>query len=172
MKVKLNSTFTHNVILAGLTGIGFSIFYPYFDHRMATLAKQPPGANAPAIETNLRQFCKNVPSSQLFARTELFFGLGKPDGSEVTEAEFQQFLTREVTPRFPDGLTLLSGRGQFKNSNGLIVKEHSKLLILLYPLTQANDSSQKVEQIRKAYKTAFQQESVLLTDEQSCVSFS
>lgn len=171
MKVKLNSTFTQNAIIAGLTAIGISIFYSYSNHRMATLAKQPPGAIAPAIETNLRQFCKNVPSSQLFVRTELFFGLGKPNGSEVTEAEFQQFLAREVTPRFPNGLTLLSGRGQFKDSNGLIVKEPSKLLILLYPLVQINDSSQKVEQIRKAYKTAFQQESVLRKDEQSCVSF-
>jgi Protein of unknown function (DUF3574) len=171
MKVKLNSTFTKLGIIAGLTAIGLSIFYPYSNDRMATIAKQPPGAIAPAIETNLRQFCKNLPSSQLFIRTELFFGLSKKDGSEVTEAEFQRFLTREVTPRFPDGLTLLSGQGQFKNSNGLIVKESSKLLILLYPLMQTNDSSQKVEQIRKAYKTAFQQESVLRKDEQSCVSF-
>lgn len=30
----------------------------------------------------------------------------------VTDEEFSQFLNDEVTPRFPDGLTLLKGYGQ------------------------------------------------------------
>src|SRR5688572_26537686 len=51
------------------------------------------------------------------ARTELFFGLARPDGSRVSVDEFQQFLDQEVTPRFPAGLTLLGGDGQFRNAN-------------------------------------------------------
>ena len=47
-----------------------------------------------------------------FARTELFFGSARA-GGEVTEAEFKQFLDAFITPRFPDGLTLLTGLGQF-----------------------------------------------------------
>ncbi|MEW6731553.1 MAG: DUF3574 domain-containing protein, partial [Acidobacteriota bacterium] len=46
-----------------------------------------------------------------FARTELYFGSAKPDGTVVTEAQFQQFVDQVVTPRFPDGLTLLVGLG-------------------------------------------------------------
>src|SRR4029453_5607079 len=68
-----------------------------------------------------------------FIRTELFFGSSKPDGTVVTEQQFARFLDLEITPRFPDGLTLLTGLGQFKGSSGAIERERSMLLILLYP---------------------------------------
>jgi len=38
-----------------------------------------------------------------------------------------------VTPRFPDGLTLLKGYGQFRNSMQIIQREDSRVLILFYP---------------------------------------
>src|SRR5262245_28770229 len=67
----------------------------------------------------------------VFLRTELFLGSNKPDGSVVSADEFQRFLNDEITPRFPDGLTLLTGLGQFRGSNP-IERERSMLLILLY----------------------------------------
>ncbi len=115
-----------------------------------------------------RFFCKHVLRGELFARTELFFGLSKPGGI-VTEEEFQLFVDNKITPRFPDGLTLLSGKGQFRDSTGFIIQEGTKLLILLYPFNKARSAD--VEQIRTDYKDAFQQQSVLRVDEQSCVSF-
>jgi hypothetical protein len=114
-------------------------------------------------------FCNNQLNGTLFARAELFFGLSKSDGSMITETEFQNFVDTEVTPRFPDGLTLLNGTGQFRTTSGNIIKEGSKLLILLYPYSP--DSSIAIEQIREAYKTTFQQQSVLRVDDPSCVSF-
>ena len=117
------------------------------------------------------QLCMNqYPSGKPFARTELFFGSSKSDGSTVTDEEFERFLKREITPRFPDGLTLLVGSGQFKNSKGEIIQEKSRLLILLYPFGESG-SSERIEQIRDAYKSAFKQESVLRADSLSCVSF-
>lgn len=108
-----------------------------------------------------------------FLRTELFFGSAKPDGTVVTEAQFQQFLDQEITPRFPDGLTLLTGLGQFKGSSGVIQRERSMLLILLYPTDSARDANRKIEQIRNEYERQFQQESVLRADDPlpQCVSF-
>ena len=100
-----------------------------------------------------------------FIRTELFFGSAKPDGTVVTEADWQQFLNTHITPRFPDGLTVLSGFGQFRNSDGIIVRERSTVLILLYPVQTRRSSSEKIEQIRRLYKAAFQQESVLRADD-------
>lgn len=102
------------------------------------------------------------------ARTELFFGLARPGGSAVTAQEFQQFVDQEVTPRFPAGLTLLGGSGQFRNANGDTIKENAKLLILLYP--PERDSSEKIDTIRMAYVRSFQQESVLRVDGASCMS--
>jgi hypothetical protein len=106
----------------------------------------------------------------LWRRTELYFGSAKPDGTVVTEEQFQRFIDQEVTPRFPDGLTLLTGYGQFRNSAGVIIKERSAELILLYPLNQ-RDAHRKIEEIRENYKRAFQQESVLRVDSVATVSF-
>jgi Protein of unknown function (DUF3574) len=118
----------------------------------------------------------NAPTSQLASlssinlwnRSELYFGSGKPDGSSVTEKQFRQFVDSEVTPRFPDGLTLLTGYGQYKNSSGKIVKEQSFVLVILY---QGKEANQKLESIRTAYKRAFKQESVLRVDDTTRVSF-
>jgi hypothetical protein len=120
------------------------------------------------LELGERAFCRHSLNEDLLVRTELFFGLSRP-GGVVTEEEFQTFLDTEVTSRFPDGLTLLSGKGQFKNSAGTIVQEGSKLLILIYPFSTQSNAA--VEEIRTQYKASFQQESVLRTDERSCVSF-
>jgi hypothetical protein len=108
-----------------------------------------------------------------FLRTELYFGSNKPDGTVVSEKEFQDFLNNEITPRFPDGLTLLTGLGQFKGSSGKIERERSMLLILLYPTQTAKTSGQRIEEIRLAYEKMFSQESVLRADEPlpECVSF-
>jgi hypothetical protein len=67
---------------------------------------------------------------QPFVRTELYFGTAKPNGA-VTEAEFRDFVDRQVTPRFPDGLTLLKGNGQFRGEDNIVIKEQSFVLILL-----------------------------------------
>jgi hypothetical protein len=107
-----------------------------------------------------------------FIRSELFFGSERPDKPEVSDVEFKQFLDQEVTPRFPDGLTVLKGFGQFRESDGKIVQESSFVLILLYPRETLRDSSSKIEEIRTLYKQRFEQESVLRVDDPRAVRVS
>ncbi len=131
---------------------------------------------APSLISNpLQRLVPGESSAQrlpqgLWNRTELYFGSSKPDGTEVTEAQFKQFLDQEVTPRFPDGLTVLTGYGQFRNSANVIIQERSTELILLYPL-QMPEANRKIQEIRESYKRAFQQESVLRVDSLATVSF-
>jgi hypothetical protein len=106
-----------------------------------------------------------------FFRTELFFGTAKPDGV-VTDEEFFAFLDAVITPRFPDGLTLLKGDGQFRGEDGVIIKEDSFVLILLYPLEDFRDSNRKINVIRERYKDTFQQQSVLRVDDPFAVRVS
>lgn len=113
--------------------------------------------------------CRGRFPGETFSRTELFFSLSRPGGL-VTEPEFQIFVDRFVTPRFPDGLTLLTGTGQFRNGNGVTVSAGSRILILLYP-KRDSDANGKIEQIRTDYKGQFQQQSVLRADDIYCVSF-
>ena len=108
-------------------------------------------------------------AAEVWVRTELYFGTSKLNG-EVTDAEFSSFVDSEVTRLFPDGLTLLTGYGQFKNSNGQLIREKSHLLILFYP-PQTQDANKKIQDIRGLYKQLHGQESVLRVDSFSFVSF-
>ena len=74
-----------------------------------------------------------------------------------------------MTPRFPDGLTIVDGDGQFRLSDGEIIEERSKLLILLHAGDEVD--GKEIEEIRGDYIDRFDQQSVLRTDERSCVSF-
>jgi hypothetical protein len=106
-----------------------------------------------------------------FVRSELYFGTARPDGV-VSDGEFFEFLDRIITPRFPDGLTLLKGDGQFRDESGAIIKEDSFVLILLFPLEDFRESSRKINVIRERYKSEFQQESVLRVDDPFAVRVS
>lgn len=107
---------------------------------------------------------------EIWKRTELFFGTGKPDGTEVTDKEFAAFSEREITPAFPDGFTRLDGSGQWRGGNGAIVREHTHVIVLLYPFAN-RDAEREIEGLRADYKKQFQQESVLRSDSVEKVSF-
>ncbi|GAB3435277.1 DUF3574 domain-containing protein [Actinophytocola sediminis] len=100
-----------------------------------------------------------------YKRTELYFGGNRPDGSEITPAEFELFLDKEVTPAFPDGLTWLEAHGQWMGG-----KEDSYQLIILYPLADRGANGE-LEEIREDYKAQFEQQSVLRADSTDRVSF-
>lgn len=102
---------------------------------------------------------------ETYKRTELYFGGNRPDGSEITPAEFELFLDKEVTPAFPDGLTWLEGHGQWMGG-----KEDSYVLIILYPFHD-RDANGELEEIREDYKAQFEQQSVLRADSTDRVSF-
>jgi hypothetical protein len=99
-----------------------------------------------------------------FARTELYFGRNKPDGSTVSEEDWRKFVDEIITPRFPDGFTVLNGDGQFRGKDGAIVREESKVLILFYERKDRKPVGSRIEEIRGEYKKRFNQESVLRLD--------
>jgi hypothetical protein len=102
-------------------------------------------------------------------RTELFFGLDRFEEPPVTEAEWQEFVDAEVTPRFSEGLTMLSSDGQYLAESGEQIHEDSKIVILLHDGSPA--ASADVDAIRQAYLERFDQESVLRVDSDACVGF-
>jgi hypothetical protein len=110
----------------------------------------------------------NAPAD-LMVRSELIFGTARPGGRTVSEAEWTDFLAAEVTPRFPDGLTVLSGLGQWRGGDGRLVRERSKVLIVLREPAESTDAD--IEAIRSAYRRRFDQESVIRGESVSCVSF-
>ncbi len=105
-----------------------------------------------------------------FVEFQLFMGRSGPDGEIVDDESWETFLAVSVTPRFPDGLTVLDGKGQWRGSDGQVKKERSKLLIILAPPGEHID--RLIDEISDEYKRQFNQESVLKVVEDTCISFS
>ena len=127
-------------------------------------------SSAAAAPSTVSVDAAQVSPGEIWKRTELFFGTGKPDGGEVTDKEFAAFSDQEITPAFPDGFTRLDGNGQWRGGSGSIVREHSHLIIVLYPFGD-KAANGKIETLRTDYKKKFEQESVLRTDSVEKVSF-
>lgn len=98
----------------------------------------------------------------------LYFGTAKPAGT-VSADEWKRFVDAEVTPRFPQGLTVWQGDGQWQGAGGKIVREPSYVLTLVHPDDQANENG--VRDVCNAYKAQFQQEAVLRVKARVCISF-
>ncbi|MER5254756.1 MULTISPECIES: DUF3574 domain-containing protein [unclassified Streptomyces] len=113
-----------------------------------------------------------VSRGEAYTETRLFFGTERPDGGpDVTDKQFMEFIDKEVTPSFPDGLTVQDGRGQWRDSNGKIERERSYELILLYPTKQAPKRDALVEEIREDYVKKYAQDSVARLDDRLRVDF-
>ena len=69
--------------------------------------------------------------TDLLAEYRLFFGRSQGTVEVVTDEAWQAFLAAEITPRFPDGLTVVDAAGQWRDATGTIVRERSKLVIIL-----------------------------------------
>ncbi|MGB6746177.1 MAG: DUF3574 domain-containing protein [Terracidiphilus sp.] len=104
--------------------------------------------------------------------TKLYFGLGPADQPDkgISEAAWREFLDREVTPRFPDGLSVMDVYGQWL-SKGAAAPERlrSKLLIIDYPDNEENRA--RIAAIRAAWKQKTGDQSVLMVTAPADVSF-
>lgn len=132
--------------------------------RAAAFVQGPPGIPRAMLK-------RGSTRPQRFVRTELFFGTASPAG-DVTEEAFLVFLDEEVTPRFPDGLTLFKGHGRFTGEDGVLVKENPFVVVLLHPSDRFRENDRKIDEIRHRYKLRFRQESVLRVDYQFSVRVS
>ncbi|MES9505977.1 DUF3574 domain-containing protein [Streptomyces sp. NPDC000609] len=107
-----------------------------------------------------------------YIETRLLFGTERPDGvPAVTDHQFMAFVDEEVTPRFPNGLTIQDGRGQWRDAHGAIERERSYELTLLYPASEARVRDAQVERIRDAYEKAYAQDSVARIEERTTADF-
>jgi len=101
---------------------------------------------------------------------QLFFGRSIKGGGSVDAAAWQEFLAQSVTPRFPAGLTVLEGAGQWQQrSTGRVIAENSTIVLIVTEPSAEN--WRKFREIREEYKKRFSQESVGLVVNQSCASW-
>jgi hypothetical protein len=110
------------------------------------------------------------PGGQPELVAEMVFGRNIGDSLGVSEADWNRFLDEEVTPRFPDGLTVMSASGRWRDTErGNVVEEPSKVLVVVLG-DEALDKP-RIAEIAMAYKRRFRQQSVLTMLRPACVSF-
>ncbi len=117
------------------------------------------GCAAPSTET---QKLAAIQRPQSLIRTELYF-------AAVPSSQWNAFLSSEVTPRFPDGLTWFDVQGQWLAKSGQVVKLPSRMLIIIHQPSAEKDRA--IDAIRLAFKTRFQQQSVLRVSLPASTSF-
>jgi hypothetical protein len=126
------------------------------------LAAISPFANALAVACDAPQ----RPMQQI----ELMFGRNVAGHIRVGEAAWSRFLAREITPRFPDGLTVLKAAGQWRDPGGRgAVRESSKMVIIVTADEAA--ARDRIATIVAAYKQQFGQRSVGVISHSVCAAF-
>jgi len=88
-----------------------------------------------------------------WVKTEIYCGREIPSGGEVSESEFAAFLDEVVTAEFPLGLTVFDAYGQMEDSSGSIVRQQTKVILLVYEDNEANAA--KVQTVIDAYRSRF-----------------
>jgi len=133
-----------------------------------TSTRVPAGATAPTLTSDPT----HPGSTSGWVDTRLYFGIGPADHPEqgISEARWREFLDREVTPRFPHGLSVEDIYGQWQGKGQTAPERlRSKILIVDYPDTQENRD--KIDAIRAAWKKMTGDQSVLRVTEPADVSF-
>jgi len=96
---------------------------------------------------------------------ELLFGR-----EHISERSWSRFVAGEITPRFPDGLTVYDAKGQWRAPGAeRIIRERSKVVMIAMPPGAENET--RLQQVIDAYKSRFRQRSVGLIVKPACVSF-
>lgn len=98
-------------------------------------------------------------------QVDLYFGRDTAKG-EVSESDWANFLNEEVTPRFPEGLTVMDGRGQYREPAGQITRERTKVLVIV--LFDAANQLGKVREVASTYARRFAQHSVFQVERPVC----
>lgn len=110
--------------------------------------------------------CREPAKPMLHA--ELMFGRNIGGRLGVNEQQWAQFVARELAPRFPDGLTVLDARGQWRDGER-IVREPSKLVVIVTADNAA--ARERLAAAAAAYKQRFQQKSVGIVTRSVCAAF-
>ena len=110
------------------------------------------------------------PGMQPRTTFELYFGRNIGEVVGVTEEAWSKFLDEEITPRFPDGLSVTDIKGQWKDTaSGRIVREPGKVLSLIVEPDAAVLA--KLAEVIALYKARHQQQSVMMTQRPVCAAF-
>jgi hypothetical protein len=102
-------------------------------------------------------------------RDVVYFGRNRPGGGTVSDTEWQAFLDQVVTPRFPNGFSVVEAAGQWRGRSGVVERERSAMVTVLHSGSEADRRA--VATLAAEYKRRFSQEAVLRERAPICARF-
>lgn len=136
---------------------------------MGCVSQRGSQTRAPNVVTDRASELLGHSPGAWMVRTELVFGMQRMDGGQVTSSEFQEFVSQDVSPRFPAGYTIVDARGQWRDERGTFHREFSRVLLVIHD--GSPDVDHAIEDLRSIYKKRFVQEAVMRIDTVSKVGF-
>lgn len=106
------------------------------------------------------------PAGQEYLSTAQLFLGRKAAPPYLTDADLRAFVEAEVTPRFPDGVTLMDGGGDWSGSENRLIREAQKVVLIVLP---ERGASARLAEVRAAFKARHGADSVVVT-QGACVA--
>jgi hypothetical protein len=102
--------------------------------------------------------------------TDLYFGQTRPDGSMITEAEWNNFRNDKIAKVYSKGCTIIKASGNWLDpETHKLITEPSYVVICDYK--RSSKMSQQIDSLIYWYKKMFQQQSVLRVDKKVKATF-
>jgi len=105
-----------------------------------------------------------VAKSDQWFSTEIYFGRHFTSRGEISEQQFAEFLSHHVTPAFPAGMTVYDAYGQMQHSSGEIVRQKTKVVVLVHSNSKADDDA--INKIIATYRSKFGNPQIMLLTKQ------
>ncbi len=101
---------------------------------------------------------------------DLYFGRDITGRAKLSEAEWADFTRTQITPRFPDGFTVIDAQGQWLNpATHTIGAEASKMVRIA--AASGPDTAARIRAVAEAYRTQFHQLAVGVSSAPVCAAF-
>lgn len=109
-------------------------------------------------------------SSSRMIETNLYFGQSRPDGSMITESEWNNFKQGYIDKVFKEGCSVINVKGSWYDSSAhKLITEPSYMVI--YDYKRSSTISKQIDSLCYWYKKIFIQQSVLRVDKKVKATF-
>jgi hypothetical protein len=109
-------------------------------------------------------------SATRMVETDLYFGQTRPDGSMITDAEWQNFRDNQIAKVYKEGCTVIKASGNWLDPvTHKLITEPSYLVINHHK--RSAQISQQIDSLKYWYIKMFQQQAVLRVDKTVKASF-
>lgn len=103
-------------------------------------------------------------------QTDLYFGQSRPDGTVITEAEWQSFKIEQLSRVFKEGSTTISATGNWYDpERHTLITEPTYVVVHHYK--KSRQKSAQIDSLVNVYKVMFKQQSVLRVDKKVKAKF-